>query len=435
MYRQILVDRSDCNYQRILWKDKEGATRNARLLTVTYGMKPSGYLAIRCLRQLAIDDGEQYPVGARAVLSDFYVDDEMSGAMSTEEALELYRQVTALLAGGGLELRKWASNSEDVLKEIPSALRETQVPLEMDPNNSVKSLLAPIIVRAKIFMQSLWQLKVGWDEAIPTGQVELWNSFREALPKIQEITIPRCTIATNATKFYLRGFCDASESAYAACIYLVSEFERGKVEVRLVAAKTRVAPLKTVSLPRLELCSAVLLVRVMKIVQDCLSHLQIQDVKAWTDSTVARDWIRGNPNRWKTFVANRVSEIRDVIPPVNWHHISGNENPADPASRGVAPGDLRENKLWWNGPPWLSHPAAFVEDSSKDLSEEAFMEERNVVSVNVNCTFRSIIDNFANISQLRHRTATWLRFIANLRGPKRFDPLDAVELDQAEYVW
>ncbi|CAG7724968.1 unnamed protein product [Allacma fusca] len=440
-------------------------------------MKPSGYLAVRCLRQLALDDGDKYPLGAQVVLSDFYVDDEMSGAMSTEDAIEMYHQVTALLAGGGLELRKWASNSEQVLERIPTSLRETQIPLELDANNAVKSLgmkwnpfhdyflfetsinssnvytkravlseiakvydplglLAPIIVRAKIFMQGLWQLNLGWDEPLPQVQTERWKLFKNDLPEIEKIRIPRCTTVKGFQEFHLHGFCDASESAYAACIYLVSVLTNGNFESRLIAAKTRVAPLKTLSLPRLELCSAVLLVRLMTVVKECLKHLQILDVKAWTDSTVSRDWIKGNPNRWKTFVANRVSEIRDVIPSNNWYHLPGLENPADPASRGVSPEDLRENMLWWNGPPWLSHPTVMPEDNEDIISAEALKEEKRIVSVNLTInTFGVYCEQFANISQLRHRTATWLRFISNLKGEKNFGQFTVQELDRAESSW
>lgn len=140
----------------------------------------------------------------------------------------------------------------------------------------------------------------------------------------------------------VHGFADASERAYAAVVYLRTR-NGNKVETRLIAAKTKVAPLKQVTLPRLELCAAALLT---KLVAHLIRVLGLSaPIHLWSDSTVALGWIQAHPASWKTYVANRVSEIQTTLPDACWHHIPGKDNPADCASRGLTPSDLVEHPL------------------------------------------------------------------------------------------
>ena len=124
------------------------------------------------------------------------------------------------------------------------------------------------------------------------------------------------------------------------------------VRVTLVMAKTKVAPIKRLTTPCLELCGALILVRMLSHVAKILEITSGQ-THAWTDSTVVLGWLPGNPNRFKTFVGNRVLEIIDLIPPGRWGYVSGTDNPADPASCGLYPGELVGNNLWRQGPSWL----------------------------------------------------------------------------------
>ena len=150
----------------------------------------------------------------------------------------------------------------------------------------------------------------------------------------------------------LHKFCDDSEAAYSGVIYLRAVDTKGDVHVSLVIAKTKVAPLKRLSIPRLELCSTGLLFKLLSHVAGTLV-IPSQNIHAWTDSHVVLGWLRSNPRRFKPFVGNRIAEMSEVMPVGCWHHVSGIDNPADCASRGMLPYQLAQFELWWYIPQWL----------------------------------------------------------------------------------
>lgn len=150
----------------------------------------------------------------------------------------------------------------------------------------------------------------------------------------------------------LRCFSDASEVAYGACIYLRSTDVQGKITTKLLCSKSRVAPLKRLSLPRLELCAAVLLADMYQVSSRALK-INFNKIRFWTDSMVVLAWLSSPATRWKTFVANRVSHIQEATNVEDWNHISSRENPAHLVSRGVDANTLSKLSLWWNGPNWL----------------------------------------------------------------------------------
>lgn len=171
-----------------------------------------------------------------------------------------------------------------------------------------------------------------------------WENFASNLYQISNVSIPRWFgITSNTLGFELHGFSDASQEAIAAVIYLRVLNDVGEARVTIAAAKTKVAPLKHTTIPRLELSAAVLSVKLAIAIKNSLDVTNLP-IHMWTDSTVALAWIKGHPSRWKDFVRNRVTFIQE-LPDSRWHHVSGKENPADLALRGVPPQRLLQETL------------------------------------------------------------------------------------------
>ncbi|XP_058463957.1 uncharacterized protein LOC131438143 [Malaya genurostris] len=207
---------------------------------------------------------------------------------------------------------------------------------------------APVIVRVKILYQKCWLYDFNWHDLLPPTIEEEWIEVKKTLHQLEQIKIPRWASNYNSN-VQLHGFSDASEEAYAAVVYLRSVDYNNEVHVTLLAAKTKVAPVRQNSIPRLELKAAELLAKLMKQVAGPLKRFNIERY-AWTDSTIVLQWLSGHPCKWDTYVANRTSLILDVLPRKHWSHVTSKNNPADCASRGISPSDLVNHPLWWTGP-------------------------------------------------------------------------------------
>lgn len=397
MYRMILISPEDVDYQRIVWRNNSAEEmKDYRLLTVTFGTTSAPYLAVKTLKQLAVDEGYKFPDAARILNEDFFVDDCMSGSDDTKKAIQISRELKELLRRGGFELKKWASNSSDFMQALEPNERSNKVNLNIKLDGVIKALgiqwnlkddqleynldlqtvsskitkrgilsdiqrlfdplgwISPSIVLAKILIQKLWLKRVTWDQELDTPLQEEWKKIRSDLEHVNNIYIERWLGTSNFNKelIQIHGFSDASVQAYAAVVYCRIPNPDGSCKACLVAARTRVAPLKTISLPRLELCGALLLSKLLKQVSQAMKINKSQ-IFAWTDSSIVLSWLSGEPSRWKAFVSNRVVEITETIDSSQWHHVQSQDNPADIASRGMFLRDLQKCEIWWKGPSWL----------------------------------------------------------------------------------
>lgn len=219
--------------------------------------------------------------------------------------------------------------------------------------------LSPIIIRAKIFMQELWLLRNGWDENLSTDKQIRWTKFRQELCAISKFTIPRWLHTSSSVQsIEIHGFSDASQSAMAAVIYTRIVNKNQEIIINFINAKTKVAPLKQLTIPHLELNAALLLTRLTSHVQKVL-NLKTDSVYLWTDSSITLTWISTHPSRWKDYVRNRVTLIQEISPQAIWRYIPSKDNPADCASRGLTIEKLHKHPLWWTGPSWLLKPSSF----------------------------------------------------------------------------
>ena len=211
--------------------------------------------------------------------------------------------------------------------------------------------MAPVLASAKIMLQNLWLQGVDWDEPVSSALTQTCLTFRQKLSELEGIRIPRWCGSRKNSIWYLHCFCDASVRVYAAAIYAVVYQENGPLSSKLIDAKSKVAPIKVINLPRLELSGAFLLSR---LVIYLLKNLKREPAKVFcsSDSKVVLAWLQAHPSRWKPFMANRVSEIVSSIPTAIWGHVRSAENPADLPTRGITPAQLCEAKHWWQGPAW-----------------------------------------------------------------------------------
>lgn len=270
---------------------------------------------------------------------------------------------------------------------------------------------------------------MGWDDLVTPEIQAHWQTYREQLPLLNNFSVPREMLIRNSTDVQLHGFCDASEIAYGACIYVRSCDARNRVNVNLIAAKSRVAPLKTISIPRLELCAALVLSELYQSISNSLK-IQFNSIHLWSDSTITLHWIRTAPHTLKTFVANRVAKIQDSTNKCDWRHIISSDNPADCLSRGQLPGEFITNRLWLNGPTWLSEPSANW--PSTPIPDIAITEQRPVVSLTVNLTNPEFLTRFSSWIGAQRTIAYCILFFKNAsRSEKCTGPPSILELRRA----
>lgn len=478
MYRQVLVHKEDTDFQRILWRDDtSGPIQHYRLLTLTFGTASAPYLAVKSLQQLAKDEQSKYPVAAKITLQDYYMDDLMTGCETEDEAKNIYDEMNRLMNAGGFQAQKWCTNNEEILKYIEEERQRTDQSIPLKTNNTVKVLgiswnkttdnfeykmniteeksnqpitkrrvlsdiarlydpmgwIAPVVITAKIFIQKLWKSGLSWDDELTPELLREWLLYRNNLVTIERIVIHRWLNTTRKCHVELHVFADASQAAYAAVVYMRVIDQQENVWVSLVTAKTKVSPIeKQVSVPRLELCAAVLASKLIFEVSQVMK-VPKKNLYAWSDSTVVLAWLRGFPNRWTTFVSNRVSEILTMLDCDQWRHVSTNFNPADCASRGIHPSELSEHELWWHGPDWLYSPQQkHVEEEYKTHEEEKVTK---VLTAIIPGKEEFLWCKFSVLSRML-RVYAYCRRLLNLKIPKDTRPklpefVTAEEIDNA----
>lgn len=461
MYRQIHVNPEQWDLQRVLWRSSIAERVDEYTMTrLTFGIKAAPFLATRVLKQLALDESEKFPETSQIVLRDFYMDDLMTGADTVTAAVKLQEELTDLLSGGGFQLQKWASNyaplqEDDQLRSVQHREFVSTLGIHWDQVNDAFTFtvdcttpartkravlshaarlfdplgwLTPTTIFAKMFLQDLWRTKLSWDDNLPDSLQNTWTEYEEQLKELNSISIPRHLGSFKNSKLTLVGFADASCKAYAACVYLRC-LNESSITSRLITSKSKVAPLKATTIPKLELQAALLLKRLICKVKSSL-RLEEAETFLYTDSTIVLSWIKAPCYTWKTFVANRVAEIQEGTTPETWRHVSSEENPADIATRAAMPTQLQSSELWWSGPYWLQlpnlpNPAMILPPISNSDLQVYLINKKSTIS-------DEIISDCSSLVRLCRRIALIRRFIRKCqKKPSDEGFITAREFDEA----
>ncbi|XP_030834649.1 uncharacterized protein LOC115921367 [Strongylocentrotus purpuratus] len=401
--KMFRVDESDRDFLRFLWWDY-------RMNVHLFGAASSPGCANYGLKYLARQYRDDYPAASQFLERNFYVDDGVVSVSNREEAIHLTKEARELCRTGGLRIHKFVSNDEAVIESIPESERAVAVTnsnldfeepveralgimwniavdalffkmsLKEKPTtrrgilSTVASIydplgfVSPVVLNGKRMLQEMCRKGVGWDDPIPGTLQPVWEQWCRELQLLEELRIPRCHHPSDfghPLLVQLHHFSDASMQGYGQCSYIRLMNQAEEVYCCLIFAKSRVAPSKVVTIPRLELTAAVVSAKVSSMLRDELGYQEAQEFY-WTDSRVILGYINNESRRFHTFVANRVQQIRERTSPDQWHYVPTDQNPADHTSRGLSAGNLQDTQ-WFKGPNFLWERTLKFEDVTPEL--------------------------------------------------------------------
>lgn len=420
MFHQIRLLPEDRPLLRFLWRDLKAQEppRVFEWQVLPFGTTCSPCCAVYALQKHVLDNSEPEDDIRHSVMKSFYVDNCLQSFTTTEEAQSFVNKIQTLLADGGFELRQWSSNQPLTISHLPSELKSASTELwisqgitdtqesalglvwnhqsdtisykyrptesaEITMRNIYRTLasqydplgyLIPYTTRAKLIVQRLWDKKRDWDDSnLPPDLLHTWKEWEAELPSLLHIRLPRSYTSLakdkETSKRDIHVFCDASERAYGSVAYLRTEDQQGDVEVSFLTARSKVAPKKQQSIPRLELCAALTGAQLAKVVTTELT-LPIHHITLWTDSTTVLTWLKSESCRFKVFVGTRVAEIQDLTDQYTWRFVPSVCNPADDITRGQTLNNLGPDSHWYQGP-------SFLKDSPSSWPETPAPVEEN----------------------------------------------------------
>ena len=486
MYLQIKIQPEDRKWLRFLWKEEDGCQKLFEFERLVFGLNTSPFLAQLVVKENADIFKDQFPRAVATIQKSTYMDDCLDSVKTTEEAIELCHQLIRIWEEAGMSAKKWLSNCPEVNKMFQKSDDSPQLKIKDDKDIKIKTLgiawetlnddftfsvndmeseqitkrkflsliaqifdplglIAPIVVRAKILMQQIWISGLNWDDRIVDDLHIKLNRWIEECQDIKEIKIPRCLNPTNQSSLEIHVFVDASEEAYGAVAYARTYCDDIYFS-RIIAAKSKISPIKCASIPRLELMAACVGVAlagkiVMALEQDLCK------VMFWSDSLDVLWWITQPSRCFKTFIAHRVGTIQEKTGSDQWRYVPTKENPADLLSRGLKAKDCVRNVFWLQGPAFLLQdekgwPARRIktktmkdEELKKNIRNEQEEEQAyfNNSERNLN---RLDPSRFSNLDRLIRIRAWVQRFCSNIKEKEKENRLKGElmvsELNQVE---
>ena len=463
MFLQVRVPPAQRDYLRFLWwpnGDTSVEPKIYRMCCHLFGATSSPSVASFALQYAAEQNKEKYSERAvETVKNDFYVDDCLMSVGSIDEAQNLVKEVSEICAEGGFNIEKFVSNNRDVLNSISEEKRaksfqqidltsaelpadrtlgmiwnveedcfEFNVQLQDKPITrrgilSVRSTIfdplgfvSPFILPAKHIGQEAIRQGLEYDDKLPEELQQRWCEWKEEAPALSKFKIKRWqSTPGKVAARELHHFCDASNVGFGTVSYLREQQEDGQINVSLLYAKSRVTPLKKITIPRLELAAAKEAVKANNTLQRALKT-RIDDVFYWTDSTIVLKYINNKSKRFQTFVANRLEFIHSGSHRKQWHHVEGKQNPADYASRGLHVHEEEKANIWFNGPAFLYTNIEF--DSFSDTAlpgDDKELKEKQICCANVSRDECDLLSRYSSFERAQRVTAWVLRFICNAK--------------------
>ncbi|GBN71528.1 hypothetical protein AVEN_112953-1 [Araneus ventricosus] len=489
-FLQIEVTKSDRNYLCFLYYkncDKTLPVTMYHFNRHCFGVTCSPFVLAATIKTHIKKYKEKHPLAYEMLNESLYVDDLFSGSSTIQDAFTLSSDAVSILKDANMNMRKFDTNSKELknvwlnsnsdietnehsdnhlkvlglvwnnsddtlgieLHSLLSNLNENECTKRNVLHTAAKlfdpsGFISPFLIRIKCLLQELWQLGIGWDEVF-TGQIkENFQNWCKEIKDLQNLKIPRYyfpdQIVIDNQDIQLHVFSDASLKSFGAVAYLRYKTSKGKFQTSFVISKSRVAPIKKLTLPRLELMGAIIASRIVKHLKGIFKD--IKKVFCWSDSTIVLHWIKGSASKYKQFVANRVIEIQETTDPISWRHCSGKHNPADLLTRGLSSRDLITFIKWWHGPEWLRDAENLwpkVKEFENELvNSEVTSEYKSCVIVSSAIVQEKILDpgKFSCLRNLLRVTAWVVRFVNALkRKNAEKGPLTSDELTNAEMFW
>jgi len=491
MFYQVRVPSEQQTFLKFLWWPEGNfnkAPQDYQMCVHLFGATSSPSCSNFALRQTVIDNESQDTTEGETILNNFYVDDMLKSSDDTQSAIETVSNVQKLCSSGGFNLTKFVCGESEVMESIPLEKRSSKVVKEISKTETIERALGvhwcletdtfgfrislqdtpltrrgilstissiydplgiagPFLLKGKKILQLITSLKDGWDCKVPEYLAHQWISWRDQLFQLQHVTLERCYKPATfgpVQRTSLHIFSDASEIGYGAVCYLRQVDTDDNICVSLVLGKSRVSPIKPITIPRMELTAATVSVKLGAMLKKELNLPNLHDYY-WTDSKIVLEYIFNDVKRFRVFVANRTQKIRSYTKKVQWNYIETKENPADHASRGITIDDSHQVRQWLYGPDYLHEKEeSWTTSSCQDIAlDEKDVEVKPSISVH---TIKVDESNHI-IRQLEERVSSWEKMIrivnimvsfskrCRMRKNKRktFSP-SVADLQHAEYI-